>query len=82
MAELPAVTWNYLTETNNGGFDLLFSRLTRGYTLWSANESLCCFASVLYLDIMALIRWIRLVSKSERGRLCFLASVGDVSVSI
>lgn len=40
------------------------------HTLWSVNESLCCYTSIPYLDIIALIRWIKLISKSEHRRQC------------
>ena len=59
---------NYSTETSSRRFDLLFGGLRCEYTLWSVNESLCCSTSVPYLDITVLIRWIKLISKTEHRR--------------
>lgn len=82
IAKLPTVPGNYLTEPHSRGFDLLFSHLKCEYTLWSVNESLCCSTSIPYLDITALIRWIKLISKSDHRLRCF-GECGDCrSVSL
>lgn len=62
---------NCLPEPHRHGFDLLFSHLRCEYALQSVNESLCCSTSVPYLDIIALIRWIKLISKSGNRHWCF-----------
>lgn len=80
MAKLPTVPGNYLTEPHNRSFDLLFNHFRCEYTLWSVNESLCCSTSVPYLDITVLIRWIKLISKSEHRRRCFSECRGHHSV--
>lgn len=68
--EIAHCSGNYSTEPHNCAFDLLFIHLKCEYTLWSVNESLCCSTGVPYLDITVLIRWIKLISKSEHRRQC------------
>lgn len=82
IVKLPTVPGNYSTEPHNRGFDLLFNHLKCEYTLWSVNESLCCSTSVPYLDITVLIRWIKLISKSEHRRQCFGECWDGHSVSL
>lgn len=71
IAKLPTVPGNCWTEPHNRDFDLLFNHLRCEYTLWSANESVCCSTRIPYLDITALIRWSKLISKSEHRCRCF-----------